>query len=113
MGILKNFLIGAIFIVVGYLLRYHTPRFSDKLLGYKSPLFMNNEDAWYEANRFFGKILLIGGVISTPFILFTNLFYKNNIDLTSILSFKLYLVIAVVGIICTEFHLLRLFNKCR
>ena len=57
-----NIYLPVIFIIVGFLLRKYPPKYGDFLLGYKSPFYMKNKDAWYEGNRFFGKILMYGGI---------------------------------------------------
>ena len=50
-------------IIIGFLLNKYTPNHRNYILGYKSPIFMKNKDAWYEGNRFFGKTIMYGGII--------------------------------------------------
>lgn len=101
-----NIYVPIIFIIVGFLLRKYPPRYRNDILGYKSPIFMKNEEAWYEGNRFFGKTIIYGGASGLIlYILIPKTLIAEN-------SFQMvYALIAGISIICTETHLFRLFRN--
>jgi len=104
-------IIGGIIIIYGFLLKVSPPKFSNKILGYKSPMSMKNQNAWYEGNRFFGKLILGGGVIEVIISILILYFYRGE---TAIIARSLslgYAFMVIVSAICTERYLFRLFEK--
>lgn len=101
-----NIYIPIIFIIIGFILKKYPPKHRNDILGYKSPIFMKNKDAWYEGNRFFGKTIMYGGIIGVIlyFLLPKNLITENSFQIV-------YFLIAIISIIFTETHLVRLFRN--
>lgn len=101
-----NIYIPISFIIIGFLLRKYPPKHRNNVLGYKSPIFMRNKDAWYEGNRFFGKIIMYGGISGVILYLLVpkTLIAENSFQIV-------YGLIAIISIICTETHLFRLFKS--
>lgn len=101
-----NISIPIIFIVVGFLLKKYPPKYRNYVLGYKSPIYMKNEDAWYEGNRFFGTLFFYGGIVEIIlyFIISTTQISQNLLPIC-------YVLIALICIICTETHLFRMFRN--
>lgn len=101
-----NIYIPIIFIIIGFLLKKYPPMYRNYILGYKSPIFMKNKDAWYEGNRFFGKTIMYGGIIGVTlyFLVPKTLITENSFQI-------IYGLIAVISIIFTETHLFRLFKN--
>lgn len=101
-----NIYIPISFIIIGFLLNKYTPKHRNYILGYKSPIFMKNKDAWYEGNRFFGKTIMYGGIIGVIlYVLVPKTLITEN-------SFQIvYGLIAVISIIFTETHVFRLFRN--
>lgn len=92
-----NIYIPIIFIIIGFLLKKYPPKHRNYILGYKSPIFMKNKDAWYEGNRFFGKTIMYGGIIGIIlyFLVPKTLITENSFQIV-------YGLIAVISIIFTE-----------
>lgn len=101
-----NIYIPISFIIIGFLLKKYPPKHRNYVLGYKSPIFMRNKDAWYEGNRFFGKFIMYAGSIGVILYLLVpkTLISENSFQIV-------YGLIAVISIICTETRLCRLFRN--
>lgn len=106
MELLNYFGLGILFLIIGLVLAF-IPQKSISGFGYKTPFAMKNLDTWNEANRFFGIISMIAGVI---FIITGFLAYVNVIGT---LSTNIYVVLACLALsfIFTEIHLRKIFDK--
>ncbi|MGG7151796.1 SdpI family protein [Clostridium neonatale] len=101
-----NIYIPIIFIIIGFLLSKYPPKHRNYVLGYKSPIFMRNKNAWYEGNRFFGETIMYGGIIGVIlyFLVPKTLIPESVFPIV-------YVFIALICIIYTEIHLYRLFRN--
>ncbi|KHO39140.1 hypothetical protein OR62_07675 [Clostridium tetani] len=111
MSILTSCIIGLAFIVIGLVLRAYPPEHINNNLGYRTPFSMKNKDTLYEGNRFCGTMLLISGIIFIPFSILIKYVYSNNLNLSMRISSLSLLIIIIIGIVCTEIHLRRIFDK--
>lgn len=99
----RIYVIPIIFIIVGFLLMIHPPKFTHQILGYKTPtlLFINNESVWYESNRLFGKLIMIGGGILIILIKGLEYFDNEYIYISKASSLATILII-IISIVWTE-----------
>ena len=104
------YILPIIFIIVGFLLIKYTPSYTNKLLGYKSPIFMRNKEAWYESNHFFGKTIMIGGFILIILFLILNCFFYYDLSVSKISKVGPTLTL-IISMIYTEIHLFLKFRK--
>lgn len=93
--------------ILGLILRVYPPEHINNSLGYKTPFAMKNKDTWYEGNRFWGTMLSFTGIIFIPLSISMRYLYKNNLNLSILVLFILF----IISIILTEIHLRKLFDK--
>lgn len=101
---LNFYILPVSFIIIGFLLMKYTPRYTNRVFGYKSLIFMKNKDAWNEGNHFFGKIIMIGGFILIILFVILNYFYANDFCGEKIAKVGPALTV-IISIIYTEVHL--------
>ena len=112
-----TFLTGSFSVIIaGYLIK--SPDNTDQNFGYKMPSALKNKDTKVEANKYFGRILIIGGIISILLGLILNLLFSvdhfTNDKLEGINILTLIITskaIAITAMVLTEDHLKKTFDK--
>lgn len=117
-----SFLINGILLLTGYLVKHHSSPFPDMTCGYHvGKLASKSEQAWQEANRYFGTLLIRSAwvlfAVSIFVVIALSTFYHGKIesDLTLFWALFCYLMLSVLvpvfgTIAATESHLKKLFR---
>ena len=111
-------MIGAVFLLVGWIQKTFPPKTINNLYGYRMPSAMKNQQTWDEANRYSavymikgGAVLLIGGLLIT--LLLTRITMAADtysvINLLLILAATMGSVVAMM--MATERHLEKTFDE--
>jgi len=112
-----TFVSGSFFVIIaGYLIK--SPDNTNQDFGYKMPSALKNKDTQVEVNKYFGRILIIGGSISILLGLILNLLFSvdhftndklNGINvITFIITSK---AIGITAMVLTEDYLKKTFDK--
>lgn len=110
-------LIGAIFLLAGFIQKKYPPKKINNLYGYRTPASMKSQERWDEANRFaaiyfikLGGILLIVGFLLTLLIYCLHLspMFRSVSLFLAIMASSMGSVIALLT--TTERHLERTFD---
>ncbi|AWI05454.1 SdpI family protein [Clostridium drakei] len=107
----SEYLIGAILITFGVILKLFPPEHINSWYGYKTPFSMKNKDIWNEGNHFAAILLVYIGASSLIVAVICDVIYIGDFDR----AFKNSTTISIIGLLCfiplTEIHLRRLFDK--
>lgn len=107
----SEYLIGAILITFGVILKLFPPKHINSWYGYKTPFSMKNKEVWDEGNRFAAIMLVYVGALSLIVAVLCDVIYIGNFDK----AFKISRIASIIGLLFSvpliEIHLRRLFDK--
>lgn len=102
-------------VVLGAIFLYRPPREINHIFGYRTTMSMKSKETWDFAHKMMGKLWLILGASSIPFMVVPMLFVmnksENTISVLAIILFVISLVPLLVPIIPVEIALSRNFDK--
>lgn len=110
-------LIGAIFLLVGYIQKKYPPKKINSLYGYRMPSSMKSQERWDEANRFsaiyiikVGTILIVAGFLFSIVLYYVHLspMFKSVCLFLALMASSMGSVIALIT--TTERHMEQTFD---
>jgi uncharacterized membrane protein len=111
-------LIGAIFFIVGVIMKYFPPKHINSSYGYRTNSSMKNQDTWDEANSYSARLMIIIGIGLFVFgitltILMNALLIPAKTQGVILAATTIILTIstAILLLVITERHLKKTFNK--
>ncbi len=107
------FIIPLIMIFFGLLFTFKPPRKINYFYGYRTNMSMKNEETWFFAHKFLGKLWAIYGILMA-FIITVILLIINNVYILERFSDKiciLEIIFLILPIIFTERALKKVFDK--
>ena len=82
----------------------------NSIFGYRTSLSCRNEDTWYCANVYAGRLLMVFTVMFMLVLVATEMMYKNIFIIASLISIFLVFTAAIVFLM-TESHLKKTFFR--
>ncbi|MFI3206838.1 MAG: SdpI family protein [Clostridia bacterium] len=104
-----------IMIVIGLIFFVKPPKKINFIIGYRTKMSMKNEDTWFFAHKFSGKLILISGLVLLPITFLSSFFtieQNENVvgAVSGVICFCQVAVILVV-VAKTEIKLVKTFNR--
>ncbi|WP_195604079.1 SdpI family protein [Clostridium tyrobutyricum] len=111
MGLLSICLMGIFIIIIGLVLKLYSSKYKNKSIGYRTSFAMKNKETWYEANRFFGFMIVLTGIFFTLFSIFISYLTILEQSLQLRISIVILFILFINIIFYTEVHLRKLFDE--
>ena len=102
-------LVPIIMIICGWVIFKNTPKKINRLFGYRTKRSMKNIDTWIFAQKHYGKISIIIGMVLLILSIFISILFRNNssdvIEIASLIIILLQIIVLIASLIPTELTL--------
>jgi uncharacterized membrane protein len=98
----------------GYLFVKHPPKTINDIYGYRTTMSKKNQDTWYFAHHYAGKVWMISGIINAAVALILIFSLRNTAHFTNIfMPIIIYVQIVILFLVLpiTEWKLHKVFDK--
>jgi len=106
---LAGLILGLVFIIVGLVLINFPP--CSMTWGYRTPASTRNRQTWEEANRYAGKLSVIGGIILMIHGAMIHYLFSNKEAIWAISTIVLLILLSFLLFFLTERRLSKIFDK--
>lgn len=104
-----SLMVGAVFVVCGFILMKFPPKSINGMYGYRTSLAMKNQDTWDTAQKYGGFSMIILGIANGIFGIWAAI---QPLIVNGLAAQMIFLLIGVVVMLVTdEKHLSKIFNK--
>jgi uncharacterized membrane protein len=111
-------LIGAIFFIVGVIMKYFPPKHINSSYGYRTSSSMENQHTWDEANSYSARLMIVMGVGLFIFGMTLTILMdvlvitaKTQGVILAVTTITLTIATAILLLLITERHLKKTFNN--
>ncbi|MFL0251063.1 SdpI family protein [Clostridium neuense] len=104
-----SLIVGAAFIICGFILMKFPPKSINDIYGYRTSLSMKNQDTWDTAQKYGGYSMIMLGIANGIFGIWAAI---QPLTVNGLAAQMIFLVIgAIVMLVADEKHLSKIFNK--